>query len=42
MSDKINLLLRVSTLDIAPQFPAYSKVRIILNDEEVIEVGNDL
>lgn len=41
MSDKINLLRRVSSLDTAPQFQPYSKVIIHIDDETKIEVGDD-
>lgn len=41
MSDKINLLKRVSSLDIAPSFTNYSKVIIHIDDETQVEVGDD-
>lgn len=46
MSDRINLLNRVDNLDIAPEFTNYSKVRILVGQNEsgeevVYEAGND-
>lgn len=41
MADKINLLRLVSSLDIAPQFADYSKVRIIVSDDTAVEAGDD-
>lgn len=40
MSDIVNLLERVRTLDVSPQFQPYSKVIIKVSDDNVIEVGN--
>lgn len=40
-TDKINLLSRVASIDVAPEFAAYSKVVIHLDDEKAIEVGDD-
>ncbi len=40
-TDKINLLSRVASIDVAPEFAAYSKVVIHLDDETAIEVGDD-
>lgn len=46
MSDRINLANRVGTLDISPQFSNYSKVRILVGQNDdgedvVYEAGND-
>lgn len=41
MSDRINLLQRVSTLDKAPQFDSYSKVIINIDEETQVSAGND-
>lgn len=46
MSDRINLVNRVETLDISPQFSSYSKVRILVGQNDdgedvVYEAGND-
>ena len=46
MSDLINILNRVDTVDVAPQFTNYSKVRILVGQNEsgeevVYEAGND-
>lgn len=41
MSDRINLLQRVSTLDKSPQFDGYSKVIININDETKVSAGDD-
>ncbi len=46
MSDRINLSRRVESLDIAPQFTNYSKVRILIGqddngDDVVYEAGDD-
>lgn len=41
MSDRINLLRRVSELNKSPQFDSYSKVIIHVDDETNITVGND-
>lgn len=46
MSDRINILNRVDTVDVAPQFTNYSKVRILVGQNEsgeeiVYEAGND-
>lgn len=47
MSDRINILNRLDNLDIAPEFTNYSKVRILIGQNEsgeevVYEAGNDL
>lgn len=42
MSDRINLLSRVSDLHKSPQFSAYSKVVIHVNDESDIVAGDDV
>lgn len=42
MSDLVNLLDRVSTLDKSPQFDSYSKVVINIDDETQVSAGNDL
>lgn len=41
MSDRLNLLRRVSTLDKSPQFDSYSKVIININDETKVSAGDD-
>ena len=41
MSDRINLLRRVSELNKSPQFDSYSKVIIHIDDETDITVGDD-
>mgnify|MGYP007115354765 CR=1 FL=1 len=41
MADVINLLQRVSSVDVSPQFQPYSKVIIHINDDEAVEVGNN-
>jgi len=41
MSDRINLLRRVSELNKSPQFDSYSKVIIHIDDENEITVGDD-
>lgn len=41
MSDAINLIQRVSSVDTAQQFTNYSKVRIIIDNDNVVEAGND-
>ena len=46
MSDRINILNRVDTVDVAPQFTNYSKVRILVGQNEsgeevVYEAGDD-
>lgn len=41
MSDIVSLGRRLTSLDVSPQFTNYSKVRIIVSDDTVIEVGND-
>lgn len=41
MSDRINLLQRVSTLDKAPQFDSYSKVIINIDEETQVSAGDD-
>lgn len=41
MADKINLLNRVASIDVAPEFAAYSKVIIYVDDDTAIEVGDD-
>lgn len=38
---KINLLSRVASLDVAPTFTNYSKVIIHINDDTIVEVGDD-
>lgn len=41
MSDIVSLGRRVTNLDVSPQFTNYSKVRIIVSDDTVIEAGDD-
>lgn len=41
MADKINLLNRVASIDVAPEFAAYSKVIIYVDDDTAIVVGDD-
>lgn len=41
-TERINLLRRAGTLDIAPTFNTYSKVIIHIDDDTVVEAGNDL
>lgn len=41
MSDVVSLGRRVSSLDVSPQFPNYSKVVIHIDNETAVEVGND-
>jgi len=41
-TERINLLRRAGTLDIAPAFNTYSKVVIHIDDDTVVEAGNDL
>lgn len=41
MADRINLLNRVASIDVAPEFAAYSKVIIYVDDDTAIEVGDD-
>ena len=41
MSDVVTISSRLTNLEVAPQFNSYSKVRIIVSDDTVYEVGND-
>lgn len=41
MADVINLVQRVSSVDVSPQFQPYSKVIIHVDDDTTIEVGNN-
>lgn len=41
MSDVVALARRVGQIEVSPQFSDYSKVLIHIDDETVIEVGND-
>ena len=41
MADVINLGQRVSSVDVSPQFQPYSKVIIHIDDDTVVEVGNN-
>lgn len=40
-TEKVNLLQRVASLDVAPQFSNWSKVIIHVNDDTAVEVGDD-
>ena len=41
MADRMNLLRKLSSLDVAPQFTNYSKIIIHVDDDTKIEVGDD-
>lgn len=41
MADVINLLQRVSSVDVSPQFQPYSKVIIHIDDDNAVEVGDN-
>lgn len=41
MADVVNILSRLSNLEVAPQFDSYSKVVIHVSDETTYEAGND-
>lgn len=41
MADKLNLLRKLSSLDVSPQFENYSKIIINIDDETQIVVGDD-
>lgn len=41
MSDVVTISSRLTNLEVSPQFNSYSKVRIIVSDDTVYEVGND-
>lgn len=41
MTDKVNLSHRVDSLDIAPEFQPYSRVRVFVDEENCYEAGND-
>ena len=41
MSDTVNVFSEISNLDVSPQFNSYSKVIIHVNDNTVVEYGND-
>ena len=41
MSDVVTISSRLTNLEVSPQFNSYSKVRIIVSEDTVYEVGND-
>ena len=41
MSDRVNLLHRVTDLNVSPTFDSYSRVTIHIDDETEISVGDD-
>ena len=41
MSDVVTISSRLTNLEVSPQFNSYSKVRIIVSDDTVYEVGNN-